>query len=83
MPLSANDLEALHSEIQRVSSTQKIIIKPALHLMLDLLNPLLDVSPAELLRRYVANIQAAYGIEKVLSPIFIIQSKASFYWNLF
>ena len=66
MPLSANDLEALHSEIQRVSSTQKMIIKPALHLMLDLLNPSLNVSPAELLRRYLANIQAVDGLAKVL-----------------
>ncbi len=52
MPLSANDLEALHSEIQRVSSTQEIVIKLALHLMLDLLNPSLDVSPGEPLREH-------------------------------
>lgn len=78
MPLSANDLEALHSEIQLVSSTQEIVIKLALHLMLDLLSPSLDVSPGELLRRYLANIQAVELLSKSFVT-YLHYSKQSFF----
>ena len=81
MSLFENGIEAMHAEIQHVSSTKKLLARPALQAMLDLVNPSFSTSPVEILRQYLARIKAAEGSVKVLYPIFIIRSSASFYWN--
>ena len=83
MSLSDNEIKAMQAEIQHVSSTKKLLARPALQAMLDLTNPSFNISPLELLRQYLARIKAAEGLVKVLYSIFIIRSSASFYWNLF
>ncbi len=83
MSLSETEIKAMHAEIQQVSSTKKLLARPALQAMLDLINPSFSISPVELLRQYLARIKAAEGLVKVLYPIFIIRSSASFCWNLF
>ena len=82
MSLSENEIKAMHAEIQHVSSTKKLLARPALQAMLDLINPSFRISPVELLRQYLARIKAAEGSVKVLYPIFIIRSSASCYRNL-
>ena len=65
MSLSGNDIKAMHAEIQKVSSTKKLLARPALQAMLDLINPSFTISPLELLRQYLARIKAAEGLVKV------------------
>lgn len=83
MSLSDNEIKAMHAEIQHVSSTKKLLARPALQAMLDLINPSFSISPLELLRQYIARIKAVEGLVKVTYPISIIRSSASFYWNMF
>ena len=72
MSLSENEIKAMSAEIQHVSSTKKLLARPALQVMLDLINPSFSISPVELLRQYLARIKAAEGLVKVFHPILII-----------
>lgn len=72
MPFSENEIRTMHAEIQHVSSSKKLLARPALQVMLDLINPSFSISPVELLRQYLARIKAAEGLVKVFYPIFII-----------
>lgn len=72
MPLFEDEIKALRAEIQHVSSTQKMLARPALNIMLDLISPSSVVSRAELLRRYLAQIKAADGVIKVMYPVFVV-----------
>ncbi len=83
MSLSDNEIRAMHAEIQQVSTTKKLLARPALQAMLDLINPTFSISPLDYLRQYLARVTAAEGLVKVLYSIFIIRSSASFYWNMF
>ena len=67
-----NEIKAMNAEIQHVSSTKKLLARPALQVMLDLINPSFRISPVELLRQYLARIKAAEYIVKVFSPISVI-----------
>ena len=66
MPLSENEVKAICAEIQRVSSTQKMLVRPTLQYLLDILSSSSVVSPADLLHGYLAHIKAADGVVKVL-----------------
>lgn len=66
MALSENEINDIYTEIQYMSSTQKILVRPALHTMLDLICPSFSVLPAETLRRYLARIKVVNGLVKVL-----------------
>ncbi|KAL8819880.1 MAG: hypothetical protein Q9191_007638 [Dirinaria sp. TL-2023a] len=66
MSLSENEIKAMHAEIQHVSSTKKLLARPALQAMLDLINPSFSISPVELLRQYLARIKAAEGSLKIV-----------------
>jgi len=72
MPFSENEIRTMHTEIQHVSSSKKLLARPALQVLLDLINPSFSISPVELLRQYLAHIKAAEGLVKVFYPIFII-----------
>jgi len=72
MSLFESEIKAMHAEIQHVSSTKKLLARPALQAMLDLINPSFGISPVELLRQYLARIKAVEGLVKVFYPIFII-----------
>ena len=72
MLFSENELNAISAEIQHVSSTKKLLARPALQVMLDLINPSFNISPVELLRQYLAHVKAAEGLVKVFHPILII-----------
>ena len=72
MSLSENEIKAMSAEIQHLSSTKKLLARPALQVMLDLINPSFSTSPVELLREYLARIKAAEGLVKVFHPILII-----------
>ena len=49
MSFSENEIKAMNAEIQHVSSTKKLLARPALPVMLDLINPSFPISPVELL----------------------------------
>ena len=72
MSLSENEIKAMSAEIQHVSSTKKLLARPTLKIMLDLINPSFNISPVELLRQYFARIKAAEGLVKVYYPILSI-----------
>jgi len=72
MSFSENEIKAMDAEIQHVSSTKKLLARPALQLMLDLTNPSFPISPVELLRQYLARITATECLVKVFSTISII-----------
>jgi len=72
MPFSENEIKAMKAEIQHVSSTKKMLARPALQVMLDLIDPLFPISPVDLLRQYLTRIKAAESLVKVFSPISII-----------
>lgn len=72
MPFSDNEIRATHAEIQHVSASKKLLARPALQFMLDLIIRSSSISPLELLRQYLAHIEAAEGLIKVFYPIFII-----------
>lgn len=75
MPLSENEIKAIHTEIQLVSSTKKLLARPALHAMLDLINPSFGISPAEFFRCYLARIMAVDDLVKVIVTYPSIYSK--------
>lgn len=66
MPLSDNEVKAICAEIQSMSSTQKMLVRPTLQYLLDLLSSSSVVSPADLLHSYLAHIKAVDGVVKVL-----------------
>ncbi|KAL2056961.1 hypothetical protein ABVK25_002700 [Lepraria finkii] len=65
MSLSENEIKAMSAEIQHLSSTKELLARPALQVMLDLINPSFSISPVELLREYLARIKAAEGLVKI------------------
>jgi hypothetical protein len=67
MTFSENEIKAIKAEIKYVSSTKKLLAKPALQVMLDLINPSFSISPVELLRQYLARIKADECLVKVFS----------------
>lgn len=65
MPISEEEVNALEAEIQRLSSTKKISVRHTLIRILELIRPSPDVSSAELLYNYLAQIKAGEGVVKV------------------
>lgn len=65
MPLSKKETKAIHAEIERISSTEKMLFKPALHVLLDLISSFSGGSHAEILHGYLAHVKVAEGVEKV------------------
>ncbi|KAK3174086.1 hypothetical protein OEA41_001330 [Lepraria neglecta] len=65
MSFSENEINTMSAEIQHVSSTKELLARPALQVMLDLINPSFNISPVELLRQYLARVKAAEGLVKI------------------
>ncbi|MCJ1383559.1 hypothetical protein MMC17_006673 [Xylographa soralifera] len=65
MPLSENEIKAIHTEILHVSSTKKLLARPVLQSMLNLIDPSLGISPVEFLHQYIAHLNAAEGLVKI------------------
>jgi hypothetical protein len=72
MSLSDAEIEALTAGVQDVSSTQKLLARPALKSLLNLINTSVNISPvaaAELLRGWLSRIHSAEGLVKVFYPV--------------
>lgn len=62
-----DEVKVITMEISHVGSNKKLLAKPALQLMLELINPNHNISPISILKEYVASIGAAEDVVKVLS----------------
>jgi hypothetical protein len=72
MSLSEDEIKAINAEIEHISSTKKMLARPALQFMLNLINPSFSISSVELFRQYLTRIKAAECIVKVFYSILFI-----------
>ena len=72
MSHSENEIKALNAEIQHVSPKKKLLARPTLEVILQLIEHSPGISPVEFLRQYLAHLKAAEGLLKVFYPIFVV-----------
>lgn len=62
MPISKKKTKAIYAEIERISSTEKMLVKPALYVLLDFISSFSGGLHAEIFHGYLAYVK---GVEKV------------------